>query len=1571
MSIFQTIRNKYIDVDFDNITKKEAGVLRNDLQKVTPEELVTLQDHKDFVTLVRKLRVYIAETTELNGQNFTKTLSSLLSVGSDGIYTKELRFIFELIQNVDDCEYNDPEDCKLDMHFDFNRNIITLTYNEVGFRPFDVFSITGIAEAAKNISPEKIEIGEKGIGFKSVFGVAKKVLIQSGKFSFMLYENNFTVPELQYDKFEGIEGTKLTLYVNSGNSSAQVIYNKLIELYSKEDSLFNNNPILFLNKLTSIRMYFDAFDSLRFKVSNENADVRYIGSIKCEDNIEVSSVFSNRKFNENKKTAILCTRYTMPVTYTRAMCQSRYGEDTAFPKKEMNMQVVIPNPENVKQVGNGALYSFLPTQIRTNVPIACHIPFKLDASREFIDNQGKNLWFKHSCDEFSKLLEKVYLDFSHKVKENAITYIPYKNQYFFDVNTGNDNVLALKIAEFSGAKLTSLSLFYSAQEKYCSADEIYTLDNINCIDEPSLIDKLLNPEKILFIPPKDNNRIISSFGINVVKNVYQILLKKALETTHVLKEVLEVIDDTSLHYKDLIEEIKPKEISLAAIEEISRHKNCSNAFKELASDRILKNKAIEFSVKDNIETRDVRYIISEDEKIDEGDFDKMSLKYLKSIGFEYTTTNIEKSQGFFIADNVLVLSETDTMQSLAEFCRKLGNSNLLSANLTMRNASISLNKADDSLTVPEYMTLLRNIRSSIKTAFGKTQYEAYTKVIRELNADEYSFMRELIQNADDCEYESDVIPTFNMQISGKTIETSYNEKGFTKANVRSITAIGESTKKKLRESNFKEIGEKGIGFKTVFCKAESVDIHSNSFHFKLSDKTPTIPEILPFDEDTPGTKMSIKLREKISANRPREDEVFSLCMCLRNLKHIRINNNEMFIEDTSDKRIITLNKKEYVFDKFIYTFKVQEQQALINRNLGGKNISDEQEIVIYIPEKPTPKGKYYLYCGLPTAIEFNVPMIIDAPFELTASRDDIIQNSWNRIVREHVYKAYANMLEYMAPKKREKIATYIRYSTLFHHESEMDLFKNGDGWLKDFDINPILKTKHIIPTYNKNYFATPFSMTVKQIPEFLHRAMIGNVEEDDENSIVDDKNNKFVNTFEKLGCNMLKPAEIAKLICRYEDELAYIPENRNAMYEYLCLQENKMSTQAHVLRNAHILPIKPYGPGEGTRFIACNNVKIYNDNNAKYSSNEYPLLDTSLLDKQKVVSIFNIDIQEIDESYKEFLYREKIENMILRCGYSNEKIYSLLLNEVSTNYNQLKKNSGVLWENKEYIPLLMADGSYKKGRVFINVHSEDLFCGTIIQSVIADVKSNKLAELLGYPLIDNVTYDELEIYSMLDEEDVMDFHCQDLKNGYYILRQCIRDGYVSKELIETYELDGVVQIDFSEEYDEDDFPTERVKNKASLVSKIRNDSVKVRKIVKVQKMRTVNEIQLDARTVSFDDKTIRNNTLDRYRPSENTDACFCQMCLKRLSSEYLNTNSIFVEPQYYWPQSRVALCFDCSQKFRLMRKNSTMLEQFHNEIVNANVDGDEAIVVRIGDAKLHFTQTHVAELQEIIKSKKY
>lgn len=164
--------NKYRTAQLSNLTGDQVGELEQVLEQLASNELRTLDEHKSFIELLAFCRLDMVKQFRRAGRDFMKMLESLLSVGEDGVYSNSLRFIYELIQNVDDCDYIDAENCKLDIAFNTIKDTIVLSYNEVGFTPENVFSITGIAGGTKNISADKVEIGEKGIGFKSVFGIA-------------------------------------------------------------------------------------------------------------------------------------------------------------------------------------------------------------------------------------------------------------------------------------------------------------------------------------------------------------------------------------------------------------------------------------------------------------------------------------------------------------------------------------------------------------------------------------------------------------------------------------------------------------------------------------------------------------------------------------------------------------------------------------------------------------------------------------------------------------------------------------------------------------------------------------------------------------------------------------------------------------------------------------------------------------------------------------------------------------------------------------------------------------------------------------------------------------------------------------------------------------------------------------------------------------------------------------------------------------------------------------------------------------------------------------------------------
>ena len=100
------------------------------------------------------------------------------------LYNSNARFVFELLQNADDNHYTKAR-ANADVPFVsfqvYPRRIV-LECNEDGFIKENLEAICNIGKSSK--TGAQGYIGEKGIGFKSVFMVAWKAHIQSGDFSF-------------------------------------------------------------------------------------------------------------------------------------------------------------------------------------------------------------------------------------------------------------------------------------------------------------------------------------------------------------------------------------------------------------------------------------------------------------------------------------------------------------------------------------------------------------------------------------------------------------------------------------------------------------------------------------------------------------------------------------------------------------------------------------------------------------------------------------------------------------------------------------------------------------------------------------------------------------------------------------------------------------------------------------------------------------------------------------------------------------------------------------------------------------------------------------------------------------------------------------------------------------------------------------------------------------------------------------------------------------------------------------------------------------------------------------------
>ena len=1152
MTTLQQLQSDYGKVDCRDLGSRKLEQLRDGLKEVVSAEIVTADSGREFIELLKKFRKAVAENDKLHGDNYPQLLNSLLSVGEDGLYSNSLRFIFELIQNVDDCDYKDSSDCKLDMRFDFENDEIILTYNEIGFTPFNVFAITGIAEAAKNVSSEKNQIGEKGIGFKSVFGVANKVWIRSGWFSFELHKENFTIPVPIYKNFEFCNGTQMTLYVPG---KAKQIYKEIKGQYCKRDALFSRNPLLFLNKLTSLKFYFDTFRSMEFHVSRtENEDFE---TFKIERDIDISVDLRDYENGSEVKVReiIHCTRYTYYVTFSKMACRARYGEKTQVGQengKAMILSVVVPDTDYITTVGNGALYSFLPTQLKLNVPIVCHVPFKLDASREFVDPQDNNLWFKEASNYLSELIEKVYLDYCHKVKENIVRYLPDKNKSLFAINNGKEECLTEQKC-FNGAHYLDLPIFYTVDNNYKKSDEIFCFSESENIDEPEKVYRLMENQNSLFLSPIPVGR----FSIKIATGIKRQMFKQALNPGIKSSAILDYLDSVNYDYpENLIREFEPINITQAQLENIIKHKRLLKALRTISSNDIKNNKRFKLEITDgNFQAISDLF----DDEFEMSDIPEAAKKYLSYCNNKCLCLD-EKDDFFLPCHNVLLLSANNPLSSFASFCYVIDEKDTFSILIKMREASKELDHYENGdCSDEEYLRRLCNIRKIIKESLGKDGYRSYLDIILKSGTDRSRFIQELLQNADDCLYDQEVTPTFSLSINENTIITEYNETGFTRANIRSITAIGESTKNKLLSNNNKSIGEKGVGFKTIFAISSKITIHSGNYHFSLSDKEPTIPRVINDAgvDSVSGTKMEIELKGGEAFPTYKEKDILELCLCLRNLKKLTIGKHNVTINDTDDKRTITIGSRNYVFKCFHHDFTIVDEATLEERMNWSRVISADQQIVFFVPEFSIEKNYYFpLYCGLPTKHKIRIPIAIDAPFSLTTSREEIETegSKWNNIIRREIYAGLIDVIDSLKKDERSKVFRFLRFIPRFQGAVRVYVNETFDNrYLNEYDFLAQLQRKEIIPTYNNDVFAVPIQHTAYRFPEaaiyIIRKLSLSKYEGIDSSSVIDKETGDYDSVLNAFACEDAKYSTVLPIIFKYAERFIRDEGFRTALYE--------------------------------------------------------------------------------------------------------------------------------------------------------------------------------------------------------------------------------------------------------------------------------------------------------------------------------------------------------------------------------------------------------------------------------------
>src|SRR5262245_52816085 len=102
-------------------------------------------------------------------------------------------------------------------------------------------------------------------------------------------------------------------------------------------------------------------------------------------------------------------------------------------------------------------------------------------------------------------------------------------------------------------------------------------------------------------------------------------------------------------------------------------------------------------------------------------------------------------------------------------------------------------------------------------------------ISQELYTSKARFLMEVIQNAEDNLYSKSDTPTLYITVTPYWVKIECNEKGFDVENIRALCRTGRSSKPLGKGY----IGEKGIGFKSVFKVAKRAHIRSPPYFFQL------------------------------------------------------------------------------------------------------------------------------------------------------------------------------------------------------------------------------------------------------------------------------------------------------------------------------------------------------------------------------------------------------------------------------------------------------------------------------------------------------------------------------------------------------------------------------------------------------------------------------------------------------------------------------------------------------------------------------------------------------------------
>ncbi len=483
--------------------------------------------------------------------------------------------------------------------------------------------------------------------------------------------------------------------------------------------------------------------------------------------------------------------------------------------------------------------------------------------------------------------------------------------------------------------------------------------------------------------------------------------------------------------------------------------------------------------------------------------------------------------------------------------------------------------------------LFDETRGNLEKDNSKDMIDGLITLTEKQNSKDIHFIFELIQNAEDNDYDQELMKKnktdpficFNLYSTPLTLNNNEflnylhiinNEKGFNDSNLKSICSATESTKKK--KDGF--IGEKGVGFKSVFKVTDSPYIFSNgfNFYFRMDDPKAPVVGIYPYNDvtdvprivDLKNTNIILPMKSgnyDIIKNELKNIKMETI-LFLDKLKIIIINinmpdgsyNGKKFEKIDIEKNIISVHDGEINQKYWIFKHNIIKPYEI---NIDIREDVKDTNIILAMPlENEISNNK--LYCYLPTEIKTGFPFLLNCDFILLPNREDFEKNNiWNDWIQSKISASFILLFCEMLKHEIYKFESY-RFIPLI--SETYDYFQTVA-----VEINRLLGSFKSIIAFDGNMYKPenirliddesakillnskwPKSVDIKyDIPGFLKH---------EKNVIV---NNRIVNYSEKLellGCKYLSALEKLECITDkewLEQKLSSSPDWINDLYHLI------------------------------------------------------------------------------------------------------------------------------------------------------------------------------------------------------------------------------------------------------------------------------------------------------------------------------------------------------------------------------------------------------------------------------------